>query len=53
MLEYSAVTLVLAVSALGVASVPVESNGPLLKVLWDGINAFYDSVYYVLQCSVP
>ena len=54
MVEYSVVTFILAVGALGVLSIPIGNRRvPLLRVFWDQLNLFYDSIYYVLQCSVP
>jgi len=57
MVEYSVVTFILAVGALGLGAVPIGVKGkgtePLFRILWEGVNGFYDSVYYVLQCSVP
>jgi len=58
MVEYSVVTFVLSLGALGLLAVPIPTgvNGgtaPLFRLFWEGLNGFYDSVYYVLQCSVP
>ena len=53
MVEYSAITFIIAVGTMGALNVPIGVNGSLLKIFWDGLNGFYDSVYYVLQCSVP
>jgi hypothetical protein len=59
MVEYSVVTFVLSLGALGLLAVPIPDgvNGrgtaPLFRLFWEGLNGFYDSVYFVLQCSVP
>ena len=59
MVEYSVVTFVLSLGALGLLAVPIPTgvNGtgtaPLFRLFWEGLNGFYDSVYFVLQCSVP
>jgi hypothetical protein len=59
MVEYSVVTFILSLGALGLLSVPIPTgvNGrgtaPLFRLFWEGLNGFYDSVYYVLQCSIP
>lgn len=59
MVEYSVVTFILSLGALGLLAVPIPTgvNGrgtaPLFRLFWEGLNSFYDSIYYVLQCSVP
>lgn len=53
MVEYSVVTFILAVGGLGILAFPVGTQGPLFKIFWDGLNGFYDSIYFVLQSSVP
>lgn len=54
MVEYSAITaLLVGVGGLTMMAVPMGTGGPLFKQFWDALNAFYDSIYYVLQCSVP
>ena len=51
--------LVLTLGALGLLSVPIPAGvdgrgtAPLFRLFWEGLNGFYDSIYYVLQCSVP
>ena len=55
--EYSSVTFILCLGALGLGSIPIGVNGkgtePMFRLFWEGLNGFYDSIYYVLQCSVP
>lgn len=54
MVEYSAITaLLVGVGGLTMMAVPMGTGGPLFKQFWDALNLFYDSIYYVLQCSVP
>lgn len=54
MVEYSTVTfLICGMALVATSTVPIGVQGPLLKILWDGLNEFYNSVYYVLQCSIP
>ena len=53
MVEYSAITFILACGLLAGSTVPVGTNGPLLAMFWSAINQFYDSVYFVLECSIP
>ncbi len=57
MVEYSVVTFILSLGALGLLSVPIGVKGggtaPLFRLFWEGLNGFYDSVYYVMQSSVP
>lgn len=56
MVEYSIIIFVLTLGALGLGAVPISVPGgtePFFKIFWEGLNGFYDSVYYVLQCSVP
>jgi hypothetical protein len=53
MAEYSAITFMIGCGLLGLSAVPVGTNGPLLALFWTAINQFYDSVYFVLECSIP
>ena len=55
--EYSVVSFILVLGALGLASVPIGVDGkgtaPLFRLFWEGLNGHYDSIYYILQSSVP
>lgn len=54
MVEYSTVTfLICCMGLVATSTIPIGVQGPLLKILWNSLNQFYDSVYFVLQCSIP
>ena len=59
LVEYSVITFILSLGALGLLAVPIPTGvhgrgtAPLFRLFWEGLNGFYVSIYDVLQCSVP
>lgn len=54
MIEYSVVSYIILVAGFALVAFPMPGmKGPLLQMFWEGLNGHYESVYYVLQSSVP